>query len=328
LFELTAENAAGYLHGRPEVPPDDWRVTALGGGVSNTVLLVEGDRLRFVLKQSLPKLRVEEDWFADRTRILRECAAMRLLAPHLPPGAVPEILFEDAGNCLFAMSAAPAAARTWKALLLDGHAAIEIAERAGDIMAGMITASWNSPQWEQIFGDQTAFDQLRLDPYYRFTASRHPDLATHFEARIERARRRCCLVHGDWSPKNFLVAGEMVTAIDFEVIHYGDPSFDAGFLLNHLLLKSFYRPRWAALYAALGRRFLEVVLSALPAGADSFEAAACRHLGCLLLARIDGKSPAEYIREEALRERIRRFAREIILEPPSTIASIFERVVR
>ena len=80
MFELTAENAAGYLHGRPEVPPDDWRVTALGGGVSNTVLLVEGDRLRFVMKQSLPKLRVEEDWYSRRicrpARCPRSCSKM------------------------------------------------------------------------------------------------------------------------------------------------------------------------------------------------------------------------------------------------------------
>jgi 5-methylthioribose kinase len=327
VFELTAANAGDYLRHRPEIPPENWRITPLGGGVSNTVLLVESAGRRFVLKQALAKLRVQEDWFADRRRILRECAAMRLLAPHLPAGAVPEILFEDAENCLFAMSAAPAEARTWKAMLLAGDTGAATAERVAAILAAMIRLSWASPDWEGRFGDQTAFDQLRLDPYYRFTAARHPDLGAHFEARIDLARRRRSLVHGDFSPKNFLVAGDWVTAIDFEVIHYGDPSFDAAFLLNHLVLKSFYRPQWAAEYARLGRRFFEIAAAALPAGAEEFEADTCRHLGCLLLARIDGKSPAEYIQDDALRARIRRFARRLIVEPPQTVASVFERIL-
>lgn len=326
MLELTPDNAAGYLSGRPEIPAERWRVRPLGGGVSNTVLLVESETRRFVLKQSLPKLRVTEDWFADRGRIHRECAAMRELAPHLPPGSVPEILFEDAGNCLFAMAAAPPDARTWKALLLEGTAEPVIAERVATMMAAMIRVSWQSPHWEEVFGDQTAFDQLRLDPYYRFTASRHPDLAEHFHARIEDARRRRSLVHGDWSPKNFLVTGDTVTAIDFEVIHYGDPSFDAAFLLNHLLLKSFHRPQWAARYATLAARFREVLMAGMPAGADWFEPATCRHLGCLLLARIDGKSPAEYIQDETVRRKVRDFARRLILAPPAKVAEVFDGV--
>lgn len=327
MFELTPENAAVYLRRRLGPPEGEWRITPLGGGVSNTVLLVEGGERRFVLKQALAKLRVQEDWFADRRRILRECAAMRLLAPYLPAGAVPEILLEDPDNCLFAMSAAPPGAPTWKALLLAGETAGAIAELVAAILAAMIRVSWGSAEWERLFGDQTAFDQLRLDPYYRFTASRHPDLAPHFAARIGQARRRLALVHGDFSPKNFLVSGGAVMAIDFEVIHYGDPSFDAAFLLNHLVLKSFYRPQWAPEYARLGRRFFDLISAALPPGAEGFEADTCRHLGCLLLARIDGKSPAEYIQDEPLRERIRGFARRIIVEPPPTVASVFERML-
>ena len=41
-----------------------------------------------------------------------------------------------------------------------------------------------------------------------------------------------------------------------------------------------------------------------------------RHLGALMLARIDGKSPVEYIRDEITRERVRRFAKRLLLERP------------
>jgi 5-methylthioribose kinase len=325
LFELSAHNACDYLARRAETARRSWRITPLEGGVSNTVLLAESDGDRIVLKQALAKLRVKEDWHADRSRIRRECNALRLLAPLLAPGAVPRIVFEDEENCLFAMEAAPRGARTWKALLLEGQAPIEIAESVGAMTAAMLRQSWGSSEWEELFGDQTAFDQLRLDPYYRFTATRHPDLAPQFAERIELAGRRHALVHGDWSPKNFLVWGGRVTAIDFEVIHYGDPSFDAAFLLNHLLLKSFYRPQWAPRYAASAERFLEIATTAVPAAAD-FEWATLRHLGCLLLARIDGKSPVEYIQEEGLKARIRTFARRLILEPPPSAAAVFASI--
>lgn len=325
MFELSASNAGQYLAQRPETAGRRWRITPLEGGVSNTVLLAESDGARIVLKQALAKLRVKEDWYADRSRIRRECAALRRLAPLLAPGAVPRIVLEDEENHLFAMEAAPAGARTWKALLLEGRAPIEIAESVGAMTATMLRQSWGSLEWEQLFGDQAAFDQLRLDPYYRFTARRHPELAPQFEERIELARRRRALVHGDWSPKNFLVWGDRVTAIDFEVIHYGDPSFDAAFLLNHLLLKSFFRPQWAPQYAASARRFLEIVAEAVPAPAE-FEATTLRHLGCLLLARIDGKSPVEYIQEEGLKAKIRSFARSLILRPPSSVAAVFASI--
>lgn len=322
MLELALRNAASYLGSRGFSGP--LRISELGGGVSNTVLLVESDHSRFVLKQALGKLRVEQDWFSDRGRIFRESAGMRAVAPWLPPGSVPEVLFEDRDNLLFAMSAAAQDARTWKTQLLAGEVRTETAARIGRMLAAIVRRSWRSPEWERIFGDVAVFDQLRLDPYYRSTAQRHPDLRGHFDALIaDCLERRVSLVHGDWSPKNFLVIGESVTAIDFEVIHFGNPAFDAAFLLNHLLLKSFYRPEWRTRFAAAAAEFWAGFAQGLPADADWVEEATVRQLGGLLLARIDGKSPAEYIREEGLRERVRRFARDLILQPPRTMQEIF-----
>jgi 5-methylthioribose kinase len=304
-------------------------VTELGGGVSNTVLLVEAGESRLILKQALGKLRVEDDWFADRDRIFRESAAMRWLAPHLPTGSLPEILFEDRENYLFAMTAAPADAATWKSLLLRGEFELCVAERTAGILATMVSTSWSDPESEHAFGDQTVFDQLRLDPYYRTTAARHPDLGPHFDRLIrESSARRVSLVHGDWSPKNFLVSPGTVMAIDFEVTHFGDPAFDSAFLLNHLLLKSFYRPQWSPELARLALRFWEVYRAMIPADCDWIETATLAHLGCLLLARVDGKSPAEYITDAPLRESIRRFARNLILSPPARVAEVFEHAQR
>jgi Ser/Thr protein kinase RdoA (MazF antagonist) len=325
LVELTQKNAAQYLQ-RRGIGLTAPRISELGGGVSNTVLLVEADAGRLVLKQALGKLRVEQDWRADRERIFRESAALRKLAQHFPDGSLPTVVFEDRDNFAFAMTAAPSSSVCWKERLLGGEIRVETAERVGALLALMASVSWRNEAWEREFGDQTVFDQLRIDPYYRATARKHPDLAPAASRLIEEsAARRVSLTHGDWSPKNFLVDGNQVMAIDFEVIHFGDPAFDSAFLLNHLVLKSFHRPQWAGLYAQAAEGFWRKYLSGVPAEAW-IEPATLQHLGWLMLARVDGKSPAEYLRDPVIQERVRRFARDLIVSPPGSVAEVFGRM--
>jgi 5-methylthioribose kinase len=325
--ELSTANAAGYLASRG-MALEGARIRELGGGVSNTVLLVESDSRRFVLKQALGRLRVEEEWLSDRRRIFRESAALRKLAPLLPEGALPLVLFEDPENFAFAMSAAPAGSACWKDQLLGGQIEPETAERAGALLAAITGATWRSAEWESEFGDQTVFDQLRIDPYYRVAASRNLDLATHARRLIEEsAARRISLTHGDWSPKNFLINGPHVMAIDFEVIHFGDPAFDSAFLLNHLLLKSFYRPQWVERYREAAERFWRTFLAGVPAE-TWIEPATLQHLGWLMLARVDGKSPVEYLRAPAVAHRVRQFAHDLIVSPPDSALEVFSRLSR
>jgi 5-methylthioribose kinase len=322
---LSAANAVEYLKSRG-LDLCTPRVTELGGGVSNTVLLVESDGQAFVLKQALGKLRVQEDWFAGPERVVREVRALQRLTPLLPQGSLPAVLFEDCENFLYAMSAAPSGSTSWKDRLLNGEICVDTAHAAGALLGRIVSVTWHDDSWEREFGDQAAFDQLRLDPYYRFTAARHPDLAPH-AARLmeETSLRRVSLTHGDWSPKNLLVASGSLMAIDFEVVHFGDPSFDSAFMLNHLLLKSFARPQWRTRYVAAALAFWRTFLAAIPE-ASWIEPATLQHLGWLLLARIDGKSPVEYVREPSMRDHVRQYARNLILEPPESVAEVFGKL--
>jgi len=322
---LSPSNASDYLVARGMPRPRT--VRELGGGVSNTVLLVDFDGgRRLVLKQSLHKLRVEQDWFSDPDRIFRESSALVRLVPHLPPGSLPEVIFEDREHRAFAMTAAPPEAVTWKALLLRGEVCLEIAATIGRMLAAIWRATWRGAEWEAAFGDQTVFHELRLDPYYRSTALRHPELAGHFEGLMrESAARRLALVHGDWSPKNFLVAGSSVMAIDFEVIHFGDPSFDTAFLINHLCLKSFLQPNLKASYQTAAVGFFRAACEGVPENPNWLEPATLAHLGALMLARVDGKSPAEYL-DAALQGRVRHVARDLIRNPPDTLEEAFARL--
>ena len=314
---LSVENAPRYLEQQGWAGARDVSIRPLGGGVSNTVLLAESPAGRIVCKQALEKLRVDADWHSRPDRTLREADAMLAISPLLSEGAVPKILFIDRPNCIYAMEAAPASATDWKAALLQGRADPAVAAAAGRILGAIIRATYLSPDWEARFGDQTVFDVLRLDPYYRFTAARHPDCAAHFERLLDSPR--VSLVHGDWSPKNLLVAGDDVTAIDFEVVHYGDPCFDTGFLFCHLLLKSIHLPAHAGSF----QECAAAVWAALDLSHPWLWPRTMAHLGGLLLARADGKSPAEYLTEPE-RDRLRRLAKKLIAQPAESIESLWQ----
>ena len=139
-------------------------------------------------------------------------------------------------------------------------------------------------------------------------------------------QRRFCLVHGDFSPKNVMVSDDRVALIDFEVVHFGDPSFDAAFCLSLLLLGWFYQPALRKEREQVARSFFDAVRATLPAQAASFfEKATLRHLGCLMLARIDGKSPVEYLPEESIQNQVREIAKQLILQCPETLEECLQR---
>ncbi len=303
-FLLTTENVRDYLVQR-ELLSNGEAVTVreLGGGVSNIVLMIEwpDDPARaWVAKQSLGKLRVKDDWRSERSRIIREAEAIKALGPILGRGAVPEVVHLDPENFLFVMTAAPKGSLTWKELLLGRRGDAEVARDAALLLAKMINASGIDPQVGQPFLDRTVFDQLRLDPYYRTTASRHPELRREFDDLIAATLKiRTSLVHGDYSPKNMLVHGANIFLIDFEVVHWGDPAFDAAFLLNHLFLKAFHFPKASTTFIDLVYAFWNALAVSLSQFAvEDFEAMTLWHLGGLMLARIDGKSPAEYLQDD------------------------------
>ncbi|MDE3195497.1 MAG: phosphotransferase, partial [Acidobacteriota bacterium] len=136
--------------------------------------------------------------------------------------------------------------------------------------------------------------------------------------------RAVSVVHGDWSPKNLLAADGEMWAIDWEVVHFGDPGFDAGFLLNHLVLKSIAMPERRTGFEGLARVFLEALAAELGDDADGVIASAFEHLPALLLARADGKSPAEYL-DEAGRERARAVSRSLMTRRAGAVEDVFGR---
>ncbi|WP_138734401.1 phosphotransferase family protein [Modestobacter excelsi] len=302
---------------------DDLDVRTLAGGVSNDVVAVRGPGLDVVVKQALGRLRVAEEWLADPARIDTEGRALRL-AGQLLPGAVPAVL--DLSDGYLVIERAPDSWRTWKEDLLAGDADPSVAEQLGHALGMWQRSTAGRADVTRDFDDVTAFTQLRVDPFHRTVAERHPDLAGVIGRTVEdMAASRVCLVHGDYTPKNVLVdpSGGQPWVIDWEVAHVGDPTFDPAWTVGHLLLKSIHRPDTAVAYSAAASAFL-AGLDAELAGAVRIAAdQLTRQTGCLLLARVDGKSPADYLTDDQ-RRTTRDLARRLLTDPPATITDSWE----
>ena len=325
-FALTAGSARAYLRQKGIRASS---AKELGGGVSNMVVLVETtDSNRLILKQALPQLRVEEEWLADRARIFRERDGLVEAARLLPAGWVPRVLWSDDDNYLYAMEAVSADAKSWKEHLLAGDLQAAHARDAGRALGLVIAGTWRDPALEARYGDQHAFEQLRTDPYYRTIARKHPAIAQQVEDWIHAIEPlRLALTHGDWSPKNMLVSEGRLVFIDYECMHFGDPSYDLAFCINHLCLKAFHSPERAAAFLGLTRELLASVRAELqPEMLQGLEARAARHLAFLMLARIDGKSPVEYLQDEYVRDRVRRTALDLVAKRPTSIEAALEEV--
>jgi 5-methylthioribose kinase len=316
MRELTPANAAGLLRSWGWVGPGPAEVEALGGGVSNVVLRVRTAERTFVVKQSRPRLRTRAAWFSDVSRIHREREAMQVLAPLLPPGAVPEVLFSAPEEYAFAMSHAPEGARVWKEMLLAGEVDWSLGRRAGALLGRLHQATAGTEAVER-FADATAFEQLRTEPFYLRVRERHPDTAPAVDRLIERLRSvRDALCHGDFSPKNLLVHAGGFTLVDYETVYGGDPTMDPGFCLSHLLLKAVKRSDERQRYFGLVRAFLrayEAEVRFRPAA--ELEAAGVGHCGVCLLARVDGTSPVDYLAgDEPRRAAARALGRRVLLD--------------
>jgi aminoglycoside phosphotransferase (APT) family kinase protein len=317
----------GYLRRHGLILTDERaHVTILQGGVSNKTVLVEPtDSKPFVIKQALGKLRVAADWHCDPARIHREAQALRYLPALTPAGTITPLFFEDTVEHVISMEAVPAAHENWKTMLLSRGPKPEHIVQFAEVLAAIHRRS--SEQQEMLrgpFGDRTWFNVLRLEPYYQFTGDQVTE-ARAFLANLirETLHISLALVHGDYSPKNVLIHASRFVLLDHEVAHFGDPAFDVGFSLTHLLSKAHHcRERRSAFFA--GSELYAAQYLARSQGCDfgsDFEARTCRHTLACLLARVSGRSPLEYLSDP---EKVQQRAIALVLmsAPPRSLINL------
>jgi aminoglycoside phosphotransferase (APT) family kinase protein len=313
---LRAAAARMGLIGRSPVP-----VVPLTGGVSSVIARVEAAGGTFCIKKARPQLRVSQPWFAPVERSLAEIAWLQL-AQRIVPGSAPRVLGTDPESFSFAMEwLPPEAYPVWKARLRDGIADPAEAIAVGRRLAQLHEATAGSADIARQFDHAGNFRALRLMPYFAAAAAAHPDRTGALHALIERTgAARLALMHGDVSPKNILIGPQGPVFLDAECACYGDPAFDLAFCLAHLLLKCLWRPgsqpELIACFQGLARAYLAGVSWEPP---PEIERRACGLLAGLLLARVDGKSPVDYLQSASDQNHVRTRARAWLAAAPARL---------
>lgn len=303
------------------------QIKVLRGGVSNrTVWVQKGDGTSWVLKQALEKLRVQTDWYSHPRRIQQEALGLEWFSKYCPEGSVPKLIFFDQAVHLLGMEAILEPHDNYKGLLLKGDTNPALFQQLGSLL-GIVhrVGQQQASEIKSTFEEYSFFESLRLEPYYAFTAHQLGATATFFQNLIADTRRsRYTLVHGDYSPKNILIYQGQLVLLDYEVVHFGDGTFDVGFLLTHLLSKANHLKESRKLLIEGAKTFWKYYQKELQkTWTRQKESRAVAHtVGCLL-ARVHGRSPLEYLSPEE-RDRQTQFALAFIQNRPNSILELIE----
>jgi len=305
-------------------PGETPSIEQLTGGVSSDIVLVQGGGRRFCVKRALAKLKVAADWRAPVERNRSEADWFAVVGALLPR-AVPKIIADHADEGWFAMEyLSPEQYPLWKTQLRDGEIDADFAARVGATLAQIHAATAGHAEMAKRFATDHIFFPIRLEAYLLATAAKHPECAQALRALVKvTGSAKLALVHGDVSPKNILRGPQGPVFLDAECAWYGDPAFDLAFCLNHLLLKCLWQPQHAAAYL----RCFDVLAAAYLAGVTwepvaKIEERVARLLPGLFLARVDGKSPVEYVTEEAQKQQVRKVAVPLLQTPPQQPAQV------
>ena len=292
----------------------------LTGGVASDIWRVDIAGVSVCVKRALEQFKVAREWRVTRDRNAFEVAWFEVVAD-VAPEAIPEIIAHDADAGVFVMEYFPPQQYPlWKSQLRDGLVEHKTITALAEILGSIHASTAHNTGIARRFDTDGLFYSLRLEPYFHATAELHPGLATQLVGLANMvAENKKALVHGDISPKNILVGERGPVILDAECAWYGDPAFDLAFCLNHLLLKGVWNPPARASLAAGAGLMVECYLSKV-----SWEQP--RQLGervaailpGLMLARIDGKSPVEYIVDEADKAQVRDFARRFLVQQCSS----------
>ena len=304
---------------------EEVRAAALTGGVSSGIYRVDLRSGSYCVKQALPQLKVAKEWKVPVERVFAEIGYLETAA-RIVPGHVPRVLGQDDASKSFVMGFLGQEYRNWKAQLLAGQVDPSVAAAVAGVVGRIHAATADDASLAARFANDANFHAIRLEPYLVETARVHPALADGLLATVARtAGTRRVLVHGDVSPKNILLGPHGPVLLDAECAWFGDPAFDVAFCLNHFLLKAAHMPARAALFLAAYDAFVEAY--APHASWEPWlqlETRVALLLPGLVLARVDGKSPVEYL-DQRQRDAVRGAAIPLLQEATVTLTDIATR---
>ncbi len=305
------------------------RFSFMTGGVSCDVAKVEtADGRVFVIKKALSQLRVPTEWLASADRSAFEVQWLKLVRARVSADLVPEVIAELPERHIFVMGYLPIETHpVWKQELLKGRVDPDFAGALGRSLVQIHAATAGDAGLAQQFATDDLFMALRIDPFLLHVARGHADVAPALQAlALDLQSRKTALVHGDVSPKNILIGPKGPVILDAECAVYGDPAFDLAFCLSHLLIKSVFIRGKGALLIGCVRSLTDAYLTGI-VWEDPLDLSGrtAKLVAALLLARLDGKSTAPYLKDEADKALIRQQAKAFLKDPALDLAQLINR---
>lgn len=314
-----------YLQDRGLVRAQDGhKIHYCKGGVSGTVAFVERRESPMIIKQALAQLKTKDVWLCNPNRMSTEYESNRIYH-ELAPEHTPQVYFYDKENYIYGREAIPDGCPMWKEQLLEGLLDFRVAEKSVETLVKVHNACSGRQDVKELFASREIFYGLRVSPYMEFTVEKYPELE-EFAARVvkEVMETDITLVHGDYSPKNIMVIGREISVLDYEVAHYGHPAFDLAFFSNHFVLKAVKFREYGIAYLAMLRYMVQLYFAQMNyMDKAEFESCYVRTLALLMLARIDGKSPVEYLVGETVKqELVRSLTHRMVREHVETFEAV------
>jgi 5-methylthioribose kinase len=303
-IELTEENLPEYLKNAGFIPQNEpIAVEKVGDGNINWVRRVRTDAGSWVVKQARPALERFPEYRSSTERIVFEARFFHTVAPFDAENVCPRVLRFDPEQRVLVLEDLGDAERLDAALARGADVtstACSLARFLGAVHRGTrdgaLAARFANGEMRQLHGDHIFHLPFRENDFP--LSKRVAECAAELRAdtgllqTIDSVHRRYleprgCLVHGDVQPANVLLSAGGPKLLDAEIAHVGDPAFDLGQLLGHLLLPAAARGEPEAAEAAVAASW-GAYESAWDGDPPFAFADAARHGGIELLRRTLG----------------------------------------
>lgn len=304
-------------------------VLPLTGGVASDIAMVDLGTRKICVKFALPRLKVAADWQAPVHRNAAEYAWLKVAADILPHTAI-RLFGQSERAHGFAMEYVEGDdVYLWKDHLLAEAEVHGEASKVADLLGTVHSVSARRTFDRSAFRNRDDFRALRIEPYLSFTRCVHQPLGSAIQPLEEMLyESQSVLVHGDVSPKNILFRGSAPIILDAECATMGDASFDPAFCLNHVVLKAIHLPRSRRRLLGQVSEFWSAYTPHISwENPEHLEGRVCALLPILMLARVDGKSPVEYLSERE-RQTVRDISMPLIASPPARLSSFVAELER
>jgi 5-methylthioribose kinase len=293
-----------------------YEIEELSGGIINKIYRVKTDENSYVIKQFLKQAKTDKKLRipSHNLRFFYEKSAINYLGKEMTP----KIVFFDEKNKIICMEDLGEENRL-DLLMLSNKLNTKIFSVIGKKIAEMHNRSFNNKVLQTIFNNES-FHELSLE--HRYYKKIDPKLLKERDELMRNCRRNnIVFIHHDLKMKNFFVIDNEFRLIDFEQSYYGDPAFDVGYFLGHLMI--YYYNKASLRNRAMVLNFWNSYINNLKFKyKQKLEANVIKHAGFIIIYKLTGiaKKDFSFVKNK---KRVIERAKKVILNDIDKVTQLF-----